>query len=110
MTIPFWIDPNAAGVPGIQGLKDMPDIPISLEELRHEFCRQTRQPYPLKGATFASSWMIFRVGAPSAALYSYLCSISCLSLFKVLLLDTRFDRPLRRKRPLKEQHSYTLAS
>lgn len=58
MTIPFWVDRSH---PTIQGLKNAPDSPIQLEDIRREYCRLMKQPYPLEGAMFASSWMIFRL-------------------------------------------------
>ncbi|KAG8776169.1 hypothetical protein FRC16_004604 [Serendipita sp. 398] len=58
MTIPFWVQ---EATPLIRGLKNSPDSPIQLEDIRKEYCRLTKQPYPLQGATFTSSWMIFRL-------------------------------------------------
>ena len=37
------------------------DVPICLEDLEHEYCRLTNQPYPIDGIVFARSWMLFRV-------------------------------------------------
>ncbi|KAG1737895.1 kinase-like domain-containing protein [Suillus paluster] len=37
------------------------DVPIPLEDLEHEYCRLTNQPYPIKEMVFARSWMLFRL-------------------------------------------------
>ncbi|KAG8808940.1 hypothetical protein FRC17_003690 [Serendipita sp. 399] len=58
MTNPFWVTQTT---PLIRGLKNAPDAPIKLEDIRREYCRLTNQSYPLQGATFTSSWMIFRL-------------------------------------------------
>lgn len=35
--------------------------PITKEELEQEYCKCTRQPYPIPEIVFARSWMLFRV-------------------------------------------------
>lgn len=57
-TTAFWVEPSSNIM---NGLKGSSDTPIKLEEIRREYCRLINQPYPLEGATFASSWMIFRL-------------------------------------------------
>lgn len=37
------------------------DVPVTLEELEREYCRLTRQSYPLDGIVFVRSWSLFRV-------------------------------------------------
>ena len=66
LTQPWVIDPadfNGAMV----GFKNSPNTePISLAELELEYCRATRQPYPIAQMimTFAQSWMLLRVRSP----------------------------------------------
>ncbi|KAI0741115.1 APH-domain-containing protein [Earliella scabrosa] len=36
------------------------EAPIGLEELEREYCRVTKQPYPIPEMVFARSWMLFR--------------------------------------------------
>ncbi|KAI0301709.1 protein kinase subdomain-containing protein PKL/CAK/ACAD [Multifurca ochricompacta] len=44
------------------GFKNNPGAePISLEDLEREYCRVTRQPYPIVEIGFARSWMLFRL-------------------------------------------------
>lgn len=54
------IDPDKPLMGGY--FKDMPEKePIPLEDLEHEYCRLTNQPYPIKDIVFARSFMLFRV-------------------------------------------------
>ena len=52
---------NAQGVAVLIGFKDSAEQPADLGELEREYCRLTRQPYPLPGLVFARSWMLFRL-------------------------------------------------
>ena len=46
----------------IKSFKDVSqDMSITLEELEREYCRLTRQSYPLDGILFVRSWSLFRV-------------------------------------------------
>lgn len=63
LTLPWAIDANM--VPrdtALVGFKNTTEnVPITLEDLEREYCRLTKQPYPIKEMTFARSWMLFRV-------------------------------------------------
>ncbi|KAJ3572099.1 hypothetical protein NP233_g3308 [Leucocoprinus birnbaumii] len=37
------------------------DVPIPLEDLEREYCRLSKQPYPIPEMVFARSWMLFRL-------------------------------------------------
>lgn len=52
----------STGIPLMIGFKNTGGAPASLEELEREYCRLTRQPYPIFEMVFARSWMLFRVG------------------------------------------------
>ncbi|KAF7351091.1 APH domain-containing protein [Mycena sanguinolenta] len=54
------VDPN---VPFMSGsFKGAPERqPIALEDLEREYCRLTKQPYPILEMVFARSWMLFRL-------------------------------------------------
>ncbi|KAH9976436.1 kinase-like domain-containing protein [Lactifluus volemus] len=58
---PWVLDPaDAANL--MVGFKNSPETePISLAELEREYCRVTKQPYPIKEMGFAHSWMLFRL-------------------------------------------------
>jgi hypothetical protein len=73
MTIPFWVD---ASHPSIPGLKNDPKAPLGLEDVRKEYCHLTGNPYPLEGAVYASSWMIFRVSPVRRRHYSCLTNMT----------------------------------
>ena len=61
LTQPWVIDPNDFNG-SMVGFKNSPSTePISLAELEREYCRATRQPYPITQMTFARSWMLIRV-------------------------------------------------
>ncbi len=61
LTQPWVIEPaDFSG--GLVGFKNSPSTePISLAELEREYCRATRQPYPITQIIFARSWMLLRV-------------------------------------------------
>lgn len=65
LTQPWAVDPTMAkgnnGVPLLIGFKNTNDAPADLEELEREYCKSTRQPYPIPEMVFARSWMLFRV-------------------------------------------------
>jgi len=61
LTQPWVVDPNDFSG-GMVGFKNSPSTePISLAELEREYCRTTRQPYPITEMTFARSWMLLRL-------------------------------------------------
>ena len=61
LTQPWVIDPDDFSG-SMVGFKNSPSTePISLAELEREYCRATRQPYPITQMTFARSWMLLRV-------------------------------------------------
>jgi len=61
LTQPWVIDPNDFSG-SMVGFKNSPSTePISLAELEREYCRATRQPYPITQMTFAHSWMLLRL-------------------------------------------------
>lgn len=75
LTIPFLL-PQAhgdmpVGIP-LPNLKDSPDAPLHIEDFRKEYCRLMKQPYPLEGAVFSSSWMMFRVSTLFRPLFSHI--------------------------------------
>ena len=37
------------------------DQPAALEELEREYCRRTKQPYPIEELVFVRAWMLVRV-------------------------------------------------
>ena len=41
--------------------KNSPEQPANLEELEREYCRLTKQPYPILEMVFVRSWMLFRL-------------------------------------------------
>ncbi|KAH9165026.1 protein kinase subdomain-containing protein PKL/CAK/ACAD [Lactarius sanguifluus] len=57
----LWVvDPDETGNHFV-GYKNRPSTePISLAELEREYCRVTRQPYPITEIVFARSWMLIR--------------------------------------------------
>lgn len=65
LTQPWAIDPalvkRADGVSVLIAFKNSPEQPADLEELEREYCRLTKQPYPIPEMVFARSWMLFRV-------------------------------------------------
>lgn len=74
--------PEGSGlVNGFKGTSK--DVPIPLENLEREYCRLTAQDYPIAEMTFARSWMLFRVRAPSqvnvmrAPIESLICIAGC---------------------------------
>ena len=51
----------------MQGFKGTSEsVPITLEDLEHEYCRLTSQPYPIPEMIFVRSWMLFRVRQSSS--------------------------------------------
>jgi len=65
-TQPWSIDPKLVppmpGGSALIGFKNVPeDAPIALEDLEREYCRLTKQPYPIMEIGFARSWMLFRL-------------------------------------------------
>lgn len=67
ITMPWFLQTSDMKLDSRQGFltsfKDAPERqPISLEELEREYCRLTRQPYPIKEMVFVRSWSFFRVG------------------------------------------------
>ncbi|KAH8985557.1 kinase-like domain-containing protein [Lactarius akahatsu] len=58
----LWVvDPDETGG-HLVGYKNRPSTePISLAELEREYCRVTRQPYPITEIVFARSWMLIRL-------------------------------------------------
>ncbi|EKM53394.1 uncharacterized protein PHACADRAFT_259746 [Phanerochaete carnosa HHB-10118-sp] len=65
LTQPWHVDPSIAkgteGVSVLTGFKNSSDAPANLEELEREYCRLTKQPYPIPEMVFARSWMLFRL-------------------------------------------------
>ncbi|KAJ6497628.1 kinase-like domain-containing protein [Mycena sanguinolenta] len=58
------VDPNAPFMSG--SFKGAPERqPIALEDLEREYCRLTKQPYPIPEMVFARSWMLFRLAVIS---------------------------------------------
>ncbi|KAI0313307.1 kinase-like domain-containing protein [Amylostereum chailletii] len=70
LTMPWAIDWNSVRVPPtaansitLRGFKSSPqDMPIPLEDLEREYCRLTKQPYPIHEMVFVRSWMLLRLG------------------------------------------------
>ncbi|KAK2463098.1 hypothetical protein APHAL10511_004753 [Amanita phalloides] len=57
-----WSISESARPDFITGFKgSSQDVPIALEELEREYCRLTRQPYPIEGIIFVRSWTVFRL-------------------------------------------------
>ncbi|EMD33149.1 hypothetical protein CERSUDRAFT_118211 [Gelatoporia subvermispora B] len=70
MTLPWAVDPallpkEFPASSALPGLKNAKDAPIQLEELEREYCRLTKQPYPIEEMIFARSWMLFRLSVIS---------------------------------------------
>ncbi|CCL99251.1 uncharacterized protein FIBRA_01266 [Fibroporia radiculosa] len=66
LTQPWSIDPKIFQTPefssALVGFKNTTESgPVSLEELEREYCRLTKQPYPISEIVFARSWMFFRL-------------------------------------------------
>ncbi|GJE91381.1 phosphotransferase family protein [Phanerochaete sordida] len=65
LTQPWLVDPKmikgSDGIAVLIGFKNNSDAPADLEELEREYCRLTRQPYPITEMVFARSWMLFRL-------------------------------------------------
>ncbi|KAJ7188722.1 kinase-like domain-containing protein [Mycena filopes] len=58
--------PEGGGEPLIQAFKDAPQLqPIPLEDLEREYCRLTKQAYPIREMVFVRSWMLFRLAVIS---------------------------------------------
>jgi hypothetical protein len=51
------------------------DVPIPLEDLEKEYCRLTKQPYPIPEMVFVRSWMFFRVCSLKAVSITQLFNI-----------------------------------
>ena len=49
------------GVSVLIAFQNSPEQPADVEELLREYCRLTKQPYPIPELVFARSWMLFRV-------------------------------------------------
>jgi len=71
-TLHWGIDPNMipfkpnTSTSLLVGFKhDTKDVPIPLEDLEREYCRLTKQPYPITEMVFARSWMLFRLSVIS---------------------------------------------
>lgn len=79
------------------------DVPIALEVLEREYCRLTKQPYPIPEMIFARSWMLFRVSGSSSPHITrrfdsdHLVICSWPSFLRVLLLGTHDDKLVPRK-------------
>ena len=58
------------------------DVPIPLEDLEREYCRLTKQVYPIPEMVFVRSWMLFRVKRPNWN--SYLVLHLLMSFFEQL--------------------------
>ncbi|KAJ7782630.1 kinase-like domain-containing protein [Mycena metata] len=57
---------DGSGEPIMQAFKDAPERqPIALEDLEREYCRLTKQSYPIKEMVFVRSWMLFRLAVIS---------------------------------------------
>ncbi|KIJ24019.1 hypothetical protein M422DRAFT_39324 [Sphaerobolus stellatus SS14] len=62
LTQPWVIDPKLQPASStMTGFKNNPKAPVSLEVLEREYCRLTKQPYPIIEMVFARSWMLFRL-------------------------------------------------
>ena len=46
------------------------DVPVPLEDLEREYCRLTKQAYPIQEMIFVRSWMLFRV-----SLVVFICTL-----------------------------------
>ncbi|KDR75639.1 hypothetical protein GALMADRAFT_492411 [Galerina marginata CBS 339.88] len=50
----------------VRGFKNATvNVPIPLQDLEHEYCRLTKQPYPIPEMVFVRSWMLFRLSVIS---------------------------------------------
>ncbi|KAJ7072786.1 kinase-like domain-containing protein [Mycena amicta] len=71
LTIPWSARTSDVGMddaqPLMRGFKDAPpeEVHASLADLEREYCRLTKQPYPIKDMLFVRSWMIFRLAVIS---------------------------------------------
>jgi hypothetical protein len=65
LTQPWSIDTEDIPVnSSIRGFKNVNvDVPIPLEDLEREYCRLTKQAYPIPEMVYVRSWMFFRVKA-----------------------------------------------
>jgi len=47
---------------GLKGIKGTPfdQVPVKLEDLQREYCKVSGLSYPIEGADYATSWMLFR--------------------------------------------------
>ena len=70
LTQPWHVDPSLVkggdGIAVLVGFKNNGQAPADLEELEREYCRLTKQPYPIPELVFARSWMLFRVSFPNS--------------------------------------------
>lgn len=69
LTQPFFIE--ATFEMGLKGVKGIPydQLPVTLEDLQREYCKVSRLSYPIEGAAYATSWMLFRARLPSVILH-----------------------------------------
>jgi hypothetical protein len=69
LTQPFFIGETLEK--GLKGVRGIPydQLPVTLEDLQREYCKVSRLSYPLEGATYATSWMLFRVRPPPVILH-----------------------------------------
>lgn len=60
LTQPFFIQTTLQE--GLEGVKGIPydQLPVTLEDLQREYCKNSRLSYPIDGAAYATSWMLFR--------------------------------------------------
>ena len=61
LTQPFFVEVTVGE--GVKGVKGMPydQLPVTLEDLQREYCKVSGLSYPIEGADYATSWMLFRV-------------------------------------------------
>jgi hypothetical protein len=112
LTQPWVVDPNDFNG-SMVGFKNSPSTePISLAELEREYCRATRQPYPITQMTFAHSWMLLRV----CSSFSSLCSdivvmmTRCFSHFKLAVIAQGIAaRHAQRQASSEQAHLYAAA-
>lgn len=72
LTLHWGIDPDAipfspsTSTSLLVGFKNQTkDVPVPLEDLEREYCRITKQSYPITEMVFARSWMLFRLSVIS---------------------------------------------
>ncbi|KAG6813291.1 hypothetical protein H0H92_012446 [Tricholoma furcatifolium] len=69
MTLPWSVDMKniPTNIPfTMRGYKgDAKDVPIPVEDLEREYCRLTKQPYPIPEMVFVRSWTLFKLAVIS---------------------------------------------